>query len=850
MMIHTFEVSPSLPARLEKLRDLAQNLYFSWTPSAITLFTRLDPDLWEQVQHNPVAFLGRVSQKRLEEAEKDEGYLATLDRSHEEFRRAVEGTRTWYASGDTRPPDMMVAYFAMEYGLHECLPLYSGGLGMLSGDHLKSASELGVPLVGLGLLYQKGYFRQHLNLEGYQKESYVENDFSTMPMRIVRDEQGKPRIVHIALAGRDLALQIWRLDVGRTRLFLLDTNLPSNDRADQDLTDFLYGGDAETRILQEIILGIGGVRALAVMGMKPSVHHMNEGHAAFMGLELIREMMVADKVDFGTAREITTSSSCFTTHTPVPAGTDEFEVKLVEKYFKDYYPALGLDLSGFMDLGRLEPGQKDAPLNMTVLAMRLSQQRNGVARLHGEVARSMWQSLWPGMRTDEVPITHITNGVYHKTWLSPEMRQLFDRYLGPRWRQDPANPATWDRVDQIPALELWRTHERRRERLVAFTRRRLAEQLSRRNAPRAEVRAANEVMNPEALTIGFARRFAAYKRATLMFRDPDRLARLVNDLDRPVQVILAGKAHPRDEAGKDLIRRIVGTAREERFRFKVVFLENYDMEVARYMVQGVDVWLNTPRRPNEASGTSGMKAAVNGAIHMSVLDGWWDEAYEPEVGWAIGSGETYEDLEMQDEIESRAIMDLLEKEVVPLFYERGPDGVPRGWTELMKASLQRLCPMFTSNRMVQEYTDRFYLKAHRRRGSLRAEEGRRANNLALWKNKIREGWPEVKVLDIHADTRGLKVGDNLKITAVVHLGKLDPSDVVVLVHRGPLDQHGTIVNGITLTMSPCDRTEDGAVMCSSDAPLRYSGRQGYTVRVVPRHDDLQDLVDLPLVAWG
>ena len=850
MKIHTFHVSPSLPDKLEKLQELAFNLHFSWSPDVVELFTRLDQDLWEETRHNPVQLIGRVSQKRLEEASQDDGYVATLEDVHREYRQSIETSKTWYASREAHPPDMLVAYFAMEYGLHECLPLYSGGLGMLSGDHLKSASELGVPLCGVGLLYQQGYFRQYLNMEGYQQESYRENDFSTMPLTLVRDGDGAPVKVSVDLPERVLWMRIWRLDVGRTRLFLLDTNIEENVRADQNLTNFLYGGDAEMRICQEIILGIGGLRALHAMGLGPTVFHMNEGHAAFLGLERIRMLMQEHEIGFEPAREIAAASNCFTTHTPVPAGSDSFAPELMEHFFSSYHPALGLDLDGFLTLGRTDPSQTTGHFNMTVLALKLSQRRNGVSRLHGETSRSMWQVLWPGLRRDEVPITHVTNGVFHKTWLSPDMRRLFDRYLGPKWREDPAEPAAWEHAASIPAVELWRTHESRRARLVAFTRRRLQLQLEQRNASSAEVAAASEFLSPEALTIGFARRFAAYKRATLLFRDPERLERIVGNAERPVQIIIAGKAHPKDEAGKDLIRSIVGHAREDRFRHRIVFLENYDMEVARYMLQGVDVWLNTPRRPNEASGTSGMKAVVNGAIHMSVLDGWWDEAYERGVGWAIGKGEMYEDTELQDEVEARAIFDILEKEAVPLFYDRGPDGLPRGWVELMKTSLVKLCPAFNSNRMVKEYTTGSYTKAHRRQAALAADSLRRARALAEWKNRVREAWPTIEVRNVEADLEDPRVGEALEIKAEVFIGDLDPSDVAVQLHRGPLDQQGEIVDGTTLEMEACGSTENGVILCASATPLRHSGRQGFTIRVVPRHEDLEDLVDLPLVVWG
>ncbi|MBW2263389.1 MAG: alpha-glucan family phosphorylase, partial [Deltaproteobacteria bacterium] len=740
--------------------------------------------------------------------------------------------------------------FAMEYGLHECLPLYSGGLGMLSGDHLKSASELGVPLCGVGLLYQAGYFRQYLNMEGYQQESYTENDFSTMPLVLVRDEDGSPVKTSVDLPGRVLWMQVWKIDVGRIRLFLLDTNIEENSRTDQNLTDFLYGGDAEMRICQEIILGIGGPRSLCAMGVTPTVFHMNEGHAAFLGLERIRTLMKDHSIGFETAREIASASNCFTTHTPVPAGSDSFAPELMEHFFSSYHPELGLDFGDFLALGQTDPEQSTEHFNMTVLALRLSQRRNGVSRLHGETSRSMWQVLWPALRTEEVPITHVTNGVFHKTWLSPDMRGLFDRYLGPKWREDPADPAAWQHAASIPAVELWRTHETRRARLVAYTRRRLQKQLEQRNASSTEVAAAGEALSPEALTIGFARRFAAYKRATLLFHDPERLERIVGDAERPVQFIIAGKAHPKDEQGKDLIRRIVGFAREDRFRHRIVFLENYNMEVARYMLQGVDVWLNTPRRPNEASGTSGMKAVVNGAIHMSVLDGWWDEAYERGAGWAIGKGEMYEDTELQDEVEVRAIYDILEKEAVRLFYDRGPDDLPRGWVELMKTSLVKLCPTFNSNRMVKEYTTGAYTKAHRRHAALMADSMRRARALTEWKSRVREAWPQVDVKRVDADLENPRVGEAHEIKVEVFIGDLDPSDVAVQVHRGPLDQHGNIVDGTTIEMEACGSTESGVILCTSAAPLRHSGRQGFTIRVIPRHEDLEDLVDLPLVVWG
>ena len=527
----------------------------------------------------------------------------------------------------------------MEFGLTECLQTYSGGLGILSGDHLKSASDLGLPLVGVGLLYQEGYFQQYLNADGYQQEIYPINDFANLPITQVTGSDGAPLKISVPLPGRSLYFQVWKVQVGRIPLYLLDTNIPENSRTDdRNITDRLYGGDRRQRIRQEIVLGIGGIRTLEAIGLRPSVCHMNEGHSAFLALERIRIMMAETKITFGQARELTRASNLFTTHTPVPAGLERFGYDLIDEHFGEYWGLVGLTRDEFHDIGRERIDNYDL-FSMAVLAIRLASDANGVAELHGDVSRGMWQWLYPDVPNQEIPIGSVTNGVHVQTWVSREMATLFDRYLDPSWRQEEDNHDIWQTVDQIPDAELWRTHARRRERLVAFTRLRLRDQLVRRNASQRDVEAAEEVLNPDALTIGFARRFATYKRATLIFRDVERLKKLVNDPDRPVQFIFAGKAHPHDEEGKAFIRRIVNLARDPELRHSIVFLENYDMLVGRYLVQGVDVWLNNPRRPKEASGTSGMKVIYNGGLNFSTLDGWWAEAYSPEVGWGIGAGE-------------------------------------------------------------------------------------------------------------------------------------------------------------------------------------------------------------------
>jgi len=836
---------------LERLRELAYNLWWSWHMEVIDLFRRLDRDLWEETGHNPVLMLGTIEQERLEKASQDEAFLAYMGRVLEEFDRYMRNRPTWYQKKHGSSQGLVIAYFSAEFGLTDCIPNYSGGLGILAGDHLKSASDLGLPLVGVGLLYQQGYFRQYLSADGWQQERYPENDFYTMPIQLERRQDGDPVVIEVNYPGRKVKAQVWRAQVGRVPLFLLDTNLEANSPQDRDITDQLYGGDMEMRIQQEIMLGIGGIRALKALGIHPAVCHMNEGHSAFLALERIRLLMEEHNLSFAEAREAATAGNVFTTHTPVPAGIDLFPPPLMDKYFADYYPSLGLSREEFLALGRINPMDPNEPFSMAVLALRLSANANGVSKLHGTVSRRMWQGIWPGVPQDEVPITSVTNGIHPLSWISHDMADLFDRYLGPAWREDPANPEVWERVDDIPDEELWRTHERRRERLIAFARRRLRAQLEEHGAPPSEIEKAKGVLDPEALTIGFGRRFATYKRATLILRHPERLARILNNEDRPVQIIYAGKAHPRDQPAKELIRQIIHLARREEFRRRIVFIEDHDMCVARYMVQGVDLWLNNPRRFREASGTSGMKATANGAINMSILDGWWDEAYQPEIGWAIGRGEVYEDHDYQDEVESNAIYDLLEKEVIPLFYDRGPDGLPRGWISKMKAAMKAICPYFNTDRMVREYAERCYLPAAQRFLHLAEDGMMRAKALAGWKMNLSRHWPEIRVISIETATQAeIKVGSELEVRALIHLGPLEPKDVTVELYHGPLDTRGEITPGEATMMSCVEAKGDGNYTFMGVIPCRFSGRYGYTLRLLPHHEDLSSPYELGLILWA
>lgn len=846
--LHTFTVTPSLPERLQPLLEIAHNLWWSWNPEAVELFRRLDYDLWIQTGHNPVQMLGSVDQDRLRQLEQDVVFLSHMDRVNEALTRYLE-MPTWAARSHPEFAEDRVAYFSMEFALSECLPVYAGGLGVLAGDHFKSTSELGLPAVGVGLLYRQGYFHQYLNQDGWQQEVYPENDFYNMPVRRVVDAKGSPVQVEVEVDGRPVRVQACRVQVGRAPLYLLDTNLVVNTEADRAITYQLYAPGLEMRIRQEIVLGIGGVRFLQALGITPAVCHMNEGHSAFLGLERIRLLMAAEKLGFAEALEAVRAGTVFTTHTPVPAGIDLFPADMVQRYLSPYLSGLQISLDELLALGRQNPADPHEPVSMAVLAIRLSGYRNGVSRLHGEVSRRMWAGVWPGIPEDEVPIGHVTNGVHVRSWLSDEMGRLFDRYLGPQWVDEPLDQEIWKRVHDIPDSELWRSQERLKERLVEFARRRLQDQLRRRGAAAQEIVAAREVLDPEALTIGFARRFATYKRATLLFRDPERLAAILNHPQRPVQIIFAGKAHPADNEGKHLIQEIIHHCRRPEFRTRVVFLEDYDLHLARYLVQGVDVWLNNPRRPLEACGTSGMKVPPNGGLHLSVLDGWWDEAYNNEVGWAIGQGEEYTDAALQDEVEGSALYDLLANEVVPLYYTRGEDGLPRGWIARSKASIEQLTPVFNTNRMVRQYTEEYYLPALQHWNRLRSNGFQAAKALARWKTRVKDAWPGVRVKTVRAELEGtVQVGNEFPVRCTLDLNGLDPTDVLVELYYGTVDPFGGLSQPARRGMRSEGKSPEGHLF-TGDVPCPRSGKHGYAVRVLPHHPNLAHPWDLGLVTW-
>lgn len=850
--IRSLEVVPNLPPELECLRELAYNLRWTWDHETLDLFRRLDRDLWESTGHNPVLLLGQVSQEKVNEAAEDEGFRLQLSNVCCRFHEYMKAESTWYLH-QAKPMSGVIAYFSAEFGITEALPIYSGGLGVLAGDHVKAASELGLPVVGVGIVYQEGYFRQYLNADGWQQERYPINDFYNLPILLVREQDGSAVTVAIDFPGRKVYARIWKAQVGRVPIYLLDTNMPANSAKDQDITDALYHGDSELRIQQEMILGIGGMRALKALGIEPAVCHMNEGHSAFLGLERIAMYMEKYKLSFAEAREVASAGQGFTTHTAVPAGIDKFSPDLVERYFGDYARSLGLSKEEFLALGRVNSWDTQEPFSMALLAINLSSKTNAVSRLHGDVSRKLFAADWKDLPQDEVPIGYITNGIHARSWISRGMADLFERYIGPRWSEEVAGQNTWKHVEDIPDEELWRLHERRRQRLIYFCRGRLKKQLEEKSALASELRDAMEVFNPEALTIGFARRMATYKRVTLLLKDPDRLAAILNNKDRPVQIIMAGKAHPEDIPAKELIRKVIHFSRREDVKRRFVFIEDYDMNVARYMVQGVDVWMNTPRRFLEASGTSGMKANFNGGINVSILDGWWDEAYEPHLGWAIGRGEVYDDPDYQDQVESNAIYDLLEKEIVPTFYDRDRDGLPRGWLTRMKNTLMELCPRFSINRMVRQYASEVYFPLYDRNVAFCAANAEKAKEMAAWKKLVAKNWNNVQISSVQVEVMDrVKVGDEMGIRAWVQLNELKPQDVSAQIYHGPLDANDQIQNGeiIQMNVSGDAQPKGSLTLFSGAVCFSRSGRHGFTVRILPRHEGMSSPYETRLIHWA
>lgn len=849
MKIHSFNVQPNLPENIKFLEELANDMWFTWNWQAILLFVEIDDKLWTASKRNPKWFLGCVPQKRFEQLSKDEAFVSHVNQVKEAYYNYKNNPQTWYKQNHKENGQMVTAYFSMEYGIGEGLPIYSGGLGMLAGDHIKSASDLDMPIIGVGLFYKQGYVQQILNREGWQNEEYPDNDWAHMPVERVQKD-GKDIIVDIQLGTENVKACVWRVPVGRTSLYLLDTNLQENTPAQRAITEKLYGGDRENRIRQEVVLGIGGVKALNAMGIYPTVYHINEGHSAFLLFERIIDLMQNQKLTFAQARERVWATSVFTTHTPVIAGNEHFDPNLVRKYMQFYADKMGISWDDFLALGKETP--TSATYCMTVVALRLAAFCNGVAKLHGRVSREMWHNLWPQLPIPEIPITSITNGIHSSSWISHELNELYRKYLfnnDQLGEMDPSNTAMWDKIFDIPNEQLWNVHNSRKNKLINMARERLQRQLTRQGVDMLTVKKAGKVLKEGVLTIGFARRFATYKRATLLFKDLNRLDKIVNNPDRPVQFVFAGKAHPADTAGKEFIKLIVGlTQNDPRFKGKIVFMEDYNMNVARYMVQGVDIWLNNPIRPMEASGTSGMKAALNGALALSVLDGWWDEVGPCEFGWSIGGPENYKTEAERDSVEAESLYSLIEQEIAPTYYakENGTDFSP-AWMALMKESVKHIAPFFNTHRMVKEYYERFYVPAHNY--GLILSDNAKVAQVAAWRKKIAENWYRVSVTDVTPQPENaILMGDKVNFKARITLGNLTPEDVQVELYLGQRGTLGDMVKEATIGMNCVGQEGDAFMYEVSMSPVN-SGRQDYALRVLPKNDNIPNVLTPLFIRW-
>lgn len=849
--IRKFTVRTALPQALAGLADLANNLRWSWHVPTRDLFKSIDPQRWDQVHHDPVALLGQLTPDEWQERAETPEFVERVNTATESLRRYLDDDR-WYQENHPNGP-AAIAYFSPEYGVAHVLPQYSGGLGILAGDHLKSASDLGLPLIGVGLLYTSGYFTQSLTRDGWQTETYPVIDPAGLPLQLVREDNGQAAMVTVQLpGGRSLHAYIWKAAVGRVPLLLLDSDIPENDDHARSITDRLYGGEGEHRIQQEMLLGIGGVRALRTWSRitgapMPAVHHSNEGHAGFSGLERIREHMNSG-LSFDEAREAVRAGTIFTTHTPVAAGVDRFSTELVARYLGESGALDPVPTDQLLELGS-EPGPEgDAGVfNMAVMGLRLAQRSNGVSTLHGQSARAMFQGLWPGFDLSEVPVTSITNGVHAPTWVHPHLVKLAAQHIGTD--KVFANRG-WDQVTKVPAEALWECRGQLRAELVDYARTKLTESWRNRGATQAELGWVSSALDPEILTIGFARRAPRYKRLTLMLHDPERLKRILLDPERPVQIVIAGKSHPADEQGKSLIQEVVQFADDPEVRHRIVFLPNYGIEMALKLYPGCDVWLNNPLRPQEACGTSGMKAALNGGLNLSILDGWWDEYFDGENGWAIPTAEGLDDPQVRDELEANALYEILENSVAPKFYDRDEQGVPRRWMAMVQNTLQGLGPKVLANRMVREYTERLYLPANQSQVDVAQDDYHVARDLAAWKSWLMRKWAAVHI--DHVESSGLseapQTGDVLRVSAWVGLGELSEDDVVVEAVCGRVSETDDIVGSrTTVTLRHVESFGGGKHRYEGEVKIQLTGSFGYSVRILPFHQGLSNLAETGMV---
>ena len=844
-------VNPQLPKRIEKLSEISNNLWWSWNTEFLRLFKTIDNDLWENCEKNPVKFLKQVSQERLEAVSKNVEFLKEYDKLARQFEDYMNSKNTWFANNYPENKNDLIAYFSAEYGLDRTIPIYSGGLGILSGDHLKSASDLGIPLVAVGLLYKNGYFHQKINGYGDQETEYINIELSNLPINPVKDKNGEDLIIYVKFPKRRLYLKVWQINVGRIKLYLLDSDIEKNNPEDRDVTLRLYGGDQEMRIRQEIVLGMGGTNLLTrALGLNPTIYHMNEGHSAFLILELIKNIIKEKQVSFDVARDIASSKTVFTTHTPVPAGNDIFPLDLVDKYFKDFWPRLGLDREEFLRLG-MKPSQILEPgFNMGILALKVAGKKNGVSKLHGAVSRELFGDVWPDIAANESPITYVTNGIHTCTWLSPKLKELYNKYLMPYWQDNIHEDKVWEKINNIPDKTLWETHQDRKEKLLKLVKDNTTQRLRRSGYSYEEINEITSKLNPNALTIGFARRFATYKRATLIFKDLERITQILNNSEKPVQLIFAGKAHPADKEGQDLIKRIHEISMMPQFKGKIFLLENYNIAMSQYLVSGVDVWLNNPRRPMEASGTSGQKASVNGVINFSVLDGWWAEGYNQENGWTIGTNAEYNSYEEQDIADSQSMYRTLEDKIIPTYYNKNEEGISPKWIRIMKNSIISTGGKYSTARMLVDYTNNLYMPLC----NLTKKYYQNVDTVAeynLWKKNLYINWKDIKITQTNnLDNITIDAGNNIEVKCEVELPNVDLENITVECYYGKILDNGIVENVSIIPMKLTEKDEESKKYeYTTKIELKTGGNYGYTFRVMPRHEMLLDAENLNLVKW-
>lgn len=852
-------VKPQLPERISKLHEIAHNLWWSWNSYALRLYDYIDSTLFAKVGKNPVKFLSRINQKRLLEVANDNEFLKDYDLIVDNFNNYLNAENTYFHRNFPNHSKDIIAYFSAEYGLDEIMPIYAGGLGILSGDHLKSASDLGIPFVGIGLLYKQGYFNQLINKDGSELFDYSEFNIEDLPISPVLDESGNELIISISFPGRIVYLKIWKVSVGRVSLYLMDSDIDLNAPTDKQLTLKLYGGNQDMRISQEIILGIGGMKLLQVLNIEPTIYHMNEGHSSFVALEVIKKYMVEKEIPFDAAKKMASNCTIFTTHTPVPAGNDIFPVDLVDRYFSTYYPELGLSRSDFLNLGTKKENAFADGFNMAVLALKIAGVKNGVSKLHGEVSRSLFSDLWPETAANEIPIDYVTNGVHTCTWLAPTLKELYNAYMRPFWQEQTFDADIWNDIDTIPDNELWNAHMVQKNKLGNLIRKNIKAQKMRHGASIEELNDIDKMFNPNALTIGFARRFATYKRADLIFKDLERITQILNDPLKPVQLVFAGKPHPADIQGQELVQRIYEISEMPQFKGKVFILENYNMFIARYLVSGVDVWLNNPRRPLEASGTSGEKAGVNGVINFSILDGWWYEGYNGSNGWAIGDDTEYTNYELQDNADSQSIYNILENEIIPLYYSKDStsakeilkdeEKVNRAWIKKMKESIKTVGGVYNTGRMLVDYLNKLYIPQMDRILALK-DHVDSVKEYLEWEQNVKSKWSMIKITpSSNLEELCVNAGNTLNMTCHVFLNGLQPSDVTVEVYCGRLDDTGKMINSLFTEMQVSQEDENSEYEYSTSLSIDEGGNYGYTFRVLPKHDLLIHKHDLSLCKW-